>query len=386
MQDLVEPRLLEPSTSEVMVKAITNGSEIAFRLEWLDESQSDMPGPRHFIDGCAVQLPSKVDPNVPAPQMGEVGKTVEISYWRADWQAIVEGRADNINAIYPNASIDHYPAEAQPLENNPQAQAEAAARYAPARALGSRRSGPREQPVEDLIAEGPSTLSPAPNAVSKGKGVKTPKGWGRCHLAAVTRWLLSRDAVPDRVCCLGRLPHRGWSKKDANRLGAVDLKVRTENMAVISDLMKVHKVIDELFFEHQRALLHFDFEKALGLLNAYESTLFSHMADEENILLPVYEKRADFPAAGAPKLYYDDHAKMRSHLGLFKQTIRDMQSEPELDRVLLQLLDREAFYLRLCSHHDRREADYLYPILDALLADEEKYEMLERVRLRGERH
>jgi len=177
LQDLVEPRLLEPSTSEVMVKAITNGSEIAFRLEWLDESQSDMPGPRHFIDGCAVQLPSRADPNVPAPQMGEVGKTVEISYWRADWQATVEGRADNINAIYPNASIDHYPAEAKALENNPQAQAETAARYAPARALGSKRSGPREQPVEDLIAEGPSTLSPAPNSVSKGRGVKTPKGW-----------------------------------------------------------------------------------------------------------------------------------------------------------------------------------------------------------------
>ena len=31
LQDLVEPRLLEPSTSEVMVKAITNGSEIAFQ-------------------------------------------------------------------------------------------------------------------------------------------------------------------------------------------------------------------------------------------------------------------------------------------------------------------------------------------------------------------
>ena len=172
-QDLVEPRLMEPSTPEVQVKAITNGSEIAFRLEWPDESQSDMPGPRHFIDGCAVQIPAKIDPNVPAPQMGEVGKTVEISYW----QAIVEGRADNINAIYPNASIDHYPSEAKPLENDPQAQAETAARYAPARALGNRRSGPRDQPVEDLIAEGPSTLSPAPNAISKGKGVKTPKGW-----------------------------------------------------------------------------------------------------------------------------------------------------------------------------------------------------------------
>ncbi len=177
LQDLVEPRLMEPSTSEVQVKAITNGTEIAFRLEWLDESQSDMPGPRHFIDGCAVQLPAKIDPNVPAPQMGEVGKNVEISFWRADWQAIVEGRADNINAIYPNASIDHYPSEAKPLEGDPQAQNEAALRYAPARALGNRRAGPRDQPVEDLIAEGPSTLSPAPNAISKGKGVRTANGW-----------------------------------------------------------------------------------------------------------------------------------------------------------------------------------------------------------------
>lgn len=177
LQDLVDPRLMEPSTAEVQVKAITNGTDIAFRLEWIDASQNDMPGPKHFIDGCAVQLPAKIDPNVPAPQMGEVGKNVEISFWRADWQAIVEGRADAIQSIYPNASIDHYPSEAKPLEANPQAQAEAALRYAPARALGNRRAGPRDQPVEDLIAEGPSTLSPAPNAISKGKGVRTKTGW-----------------------------------------------------------------------------------------------------------------------------------------------------------------------------------------------------------------
>lgn len=177
LQDLVEPRLMEPSTSEVQVKAITNGSEIAFRIEWVDETQNDMPGPKHFIDGCAIQLPAKIDPNVPAPQMGEVGKTVEISFWRADWQAIVEGRADTINALYPNASIDHYPSEAKPLEGDPNALEEAGLRYAPARALGNRRAGPRNQPVEDLIAEGPSTISPAPNAISQGKGVRTAKGW-----------------------------------------------------------------------------------------------------------------------------------------------------------------------------------------------------------------
>ncbi len=177
LQDLVDPRLMEPSTSEVSVKAITDGKDIAFRIEWADATQNDIPGPKHMIDGCAVQLPAKTDANVPAPQMGETGKTVEISFWRADWQAIVEGRPDAIAAIYPNATVDHYPSEAKPFEKDPAAQAEAANRYAPARALGNRRSGPREQPVEDLIAEGPGTLSPAANAVSRGKGARTAKGW-----------------------------------------------------------------------------------------------------------------------------------------------------------------------------------------------------------------
>jgi len=177
LQDLVEPRLLEPSTQEVQVKAMTNGADIAFRLEWADDSQNDIPGPKHFLDGCAIQLPANIETNVPAPQMGEVGKTVEIAFWRADWQAIVDGRPDSITSIYPNASVDHYPAEAKSLENDPQTQSEAASRYSPAQALGNRRSGPRAQPVEDLIANGPSTLSPAPNAVSKGKGVRTAKGW-----------------------------------------------------------------------------------------------------------------------------------------------------------------------------------------------------------------
>jgi hypothetical protein len=177
LQDLVDPRLMEPSTKEVRVKAITDGTEVAFRVEWADDSQNDVPGPKHFLDGCAIQLPAAIDPNVPAPQMGEAGKRVEITFWRADWQAIVDGRADDITSIYPHASVDHYPADAKPLEKDPNLKREAELRYAPARALGNRRSGPREQPVEDMIAEGPGTLTPVEQNFSKGKGVRTGDGW-----------------------------------------------------------------------------------------------------------------------------------------------------------------------------------------------------------------
>jgi len=177
LQDLVEPRLMKASTEMVRVRALSNGSEVAFRLEWNAPSPNDMPGAATFPDACAVQLPSKIEPSVPAPQMGEPGRPVEITYWRATWQATVNGRGDTIRDIYPNAAVDHYPFEAASLEKGSTAQLDMAARYAPARALGNNMAGPRKTPVQDLIAEGPGTITPAPNSESRGCGKRTPEGW-----------------------------------------------------------------------------------------------------------------------------------------------------------------------------------------------------------------
>jgi len=176
-QDLVEPRLLTPSTAEVRVRALADGKMVAFRLEWNDATKSDLPGPAQMIDACAVQLPKTLEKEPPAPQMGETAKPVEVTYWRADWQATVDGRGDTIRDLYPNAAIDHYPFSAQSLAPGSPEQAEMAKRYAPARALGNLRSGPRQTPVEDLVANGPGTLSSAPSRGSTGKGLYGKTGW-----------------------------------------------------------------------------------------------------------------------------------------------------------------------------------------------------------------
>lgn len=176
-QDMVEPRLLKPSTAEVRVRAITDGTRIAIRLDWSDATKDDLPGPARFSDACAVQFPAKVAAEMPAPQMGEKGKPVEITLWRASWQAVVNGRGDTIKDIYPNAAVDHYPYQAASLEKGSAPQREMEARYSPARALGNRMSGPRERPVEDLIAEGPGTLTTVPPAGSDGRGRRTDTGW-----------------------------------------------------------------------------------------------------------------------------------------------------------------------------------------------------------------
>jgi hypothetical protein len=196
LQDLVEPRLMTPSTPEVRVRAFTNGSEIAFRLEWTDAEANDLPGAGRFPDGCAVQLPQKSEVSAPDPQMGMTGRGVNITYWRADWQASVDGRGDSIKDLYPNATVDHYPFDAASVEKGSDVHAQMVRRYAPADAVGNRRGGPRTTAVEDLIAEGPGTITraPAPPTPSYGRGERTPTGWA----------VVIKRAMPDGLTPVSR--------------------------------------------------------------------------------------------------------------------------------------------------------------------------------------
>ena len=177
LQDMVEPRLMQGSTSFVRVQAVTDGQKIAFRLTWNDSTLDDVPGPGRFADAVALQMPASTTADVPAPQMGETGRAVEITYWSAIFQAVVNGRKDDIQAIYPRSAVDHYPFEAPSLKPGSAAQQEMAKRYAPARSLGNPMSGPRAVPVQDLLAEGPGTIRPAEKTLSSGSGKYSRDGW-----------------------------------------------------------------------------------------------------------------------------------------------------------------------------------------------------------------
>ncbi len=180
-QDLVEPRLLTPSTPEIRVRALVSEGEVAFRLEWVDATVDNTPEPGAFLDGVAIQIPRTIEASPPDPQMGQEEGPVDIAFWRADWQASVDGRPDTLTALYPNAAIDHYPFEAASLEPGSPEQQEAALRYAPAAALGNRRVGPRAQPVEDIVAEGPGTITTLTGddegPRSRARGMRTDTGW-----------------------------------------------------------------------------------------------------------------------------------------------------------------------------------------------------------------
>jgi len=150
-------------------------------------------------------------------------------------------------------------------------------------------------------------------------------------------------------------------------------------MLTISDLLGLHGDLDEMFFEHQKALLHMDFERALRLLRRYRDALFVHMQDEEEVLLPVYAERVSGVKGGGPELFLNEHIKMRGMVTTFEEKTAELAGESSPESGLLMLLDRESFFKRLCSHHDIRESEILYPELDRVTTDEEKAYLLGQV-------
>ncbi|MFT3745123.1 MAG: hemerythrin domain-containing protein [Pyrinomonadaceae bacterium] len=150
-------------------------------------------------------------------------------------------------------------------------------------------------------------------------------------------------------------------------------------MNTFDRLLDLHDEIDEIFFEHQCALLHFDFRAAFEHLERYESMLLRHMQDEERELLPLYGERAKPDKAGTAQLFWDDHTKMRAYVEQFKEQTAKLASEEHPEAGLLLLLDRESFYKRLNSHHDKREREHLYPALNLICSGMERDEIIGRV-------
>ncbi|GAB6187745.1 ethylbenzene dehydrogenase-related protein [Thermopirellula anaerolimosa] len=201
LQDLVEPRLMTASTPVLRVRALLAGERLAVRLEWDDATQDDVLGAAAFSDACAVQVPQVVEDVLPAPQMGESGRPVEITLWKAVWQRNLESEDRGIRSVYPNAVVDHYPFEAASLKPGSPPQREMADRYAPAKHVGNDIAQPKSSPVQDLTAEGPGTITVQPQG-SIGRGRRTQTGW-----AVVIVRKLGRGFTPDH---LGQIAFAVW--------------------------------------------------------------------------------------------------------------------------------------------------------------------------------
>jgi hypothetical protein len=90
-QIITRPVWPEPTARALTVRAIHNGTELAFLLEWQDNTKNDRLTPGTFRDGVAIGLPLGDAPAFFC--MGQLDHYINIWHWKADWQSDIDRRA-----------------------------------------------------------------------------------------------------------------------------------------------------------------------------------------------------------------------------------------------------------------------------------------------------
>ncbi len=158
-QVLVRPRTYDASVKEVKVKALHNGREIAFSLEWKDPTRDASPEVEHtFSDGVALQFPSERGGRKPHFAMGDEEGIVNIWNWKAILQEGIEKKR-----VY--ATVDDFLAGLQ---------------------AGNPVSFPPKTPVQNLMASGFGSLT---NLGEKGQTIFGRGKWE----AGIWRVILKRS-------------------------------------------------------------------------------------------------------------------------------------------------------------------------------------------------
>ncbi len=90
-QVITRPVWPEPTARALVVRSVHNGKDIAFLLEWQDNTKNDRLTPGTFRDGVAIGLPLGDAPAFFC--MGQLDHYINIWHWKADWQSDIDRRS-----------------------------------------------------------------------------------------------------------------------------------------------------------------------------------------------------------------------------------------------------------------------------------------------------
>ena len=167
-QQIAQPFLQEATIHELVVRALHNGTDLAFLLDWDDAEADDLDGIGVFHDAVAVQLPAQAG-TTPPITMGGPGAPVHVLQWRATWQRDLAGKT-GVDQIYPRVVHDVMPDDILSAAD--------ALSYWPGRAVGNPVSiVTRDTAVEEVVAEGFGTVTHIGTQRARGSAIHEGGRW-----------------------------------------------------------------------------------------------------------------------------------------------------------------------------------------------------------------
>ena len=156
----------------LQARALHSEGVLYVHMSWQDDTHdSGAVGVDQFPDAAAIEFPARAASSVPALCMGQTDGGMNIWHWRAGNEDGLPGSIDDISG---NGYVDRYPSTDE--------------LYFPARAAGNPTAF--SHPVQDLVAVGFGTLSPAADQAVRGTAV-----WENGRWSAVFARELSHGAA-----------------------------------------------------------------------------------------------------------------------------------------------------------------------------------------------
>ncbi|QPJ63680.1 MAG: nitrite oxidoreductase, gamma subunit [Candidatus Nitronauta litoralis] len=165
-QMITNPMWPNPSTRWIHVKAARNDKDIAVMVSWIDSTRNDeMIRSEQYKDQAAIMFPVNQRGEEPSFTMGGDGEEVNIWQWKATWETSAGNEGEN---YYPVPDMDMEKGFAKDVEP-----------YNPGKVSGNifADSSMRRSPIEDLNAEGFSTLTTQEQQDIDGQGKWLNNRW-----------------------------------------------------------------------------------------------------------------------------------------------------------------------------------------------------------------
>lgn len=140
-------------------------------------------------------------------------------------------------------------------------------------------------------------------------------------------------------------------------------------------LLETHAHLDEVFYLHQQAVVIMRWPLATDLFDAYRALQALHVAQEEERLLPLFQRAGTI--AGAPvELFTGQHRKMFAQLDRVGALLDSTRQKDDARRSAIEVLDHETAFKHLVEHHHGAEVKYFYPTLERMASTREFTELV----------
>ena len=141
----------------------------------------------------------------------------------------------------------------------------------------------------------------------------------------------------------------------------------TSDIAALSArILAEHQEMNELFLQHQEALLEQDWAKAQARYAAFHALLLRHIELEDSCLVPLHQQLAK--PQWRTLVYTAEHDKVLEIAQIMAERIAAPKPEDKQQRLrwIIKLIDDERSLKNLLEHHNEREEKGMLPELASL--------------------